>query len=322
MTALRIGILVDDLLKRQYLSKSIEDAGHSLVRAALLRETEPLEGVAADAWIVDVAVPAEEESEGSNRQLAVLEALLESVTVPLIVSDSGDCVPGSDEHNAWLKRTMARLRQLAGDINLQSLTKAEHLWVLAASTGGPAAVREFISNLPPDLGLAFVYVQHIDNHYGATLVKMMNASPYPASLAVQGAVLQENRMLIVTARERMEVLANGTLALNEAPWGGPYAPSADQFAANVAWVYGPRAGLIVFSGMGDDGASACRLIKQRGGQVWAQSPASCASSSMPDSALATGCVDFTGTPEQLAHHLAEHCQQLSTLTRLKGSLTS
>ncbi len=316
MTALRIGLLVDDLLKRQCLSKSIEGAGHCLVRAALLSETEALDRVDADAWVVDVAVPAEDATGASNRQLAVLDALLESVSVPLIVSDSSEYLPGSDEHNAWLKRTMARLRQLAGDINLQSLSKAEHLWVLAASTGGPAAVRAFVSQLPPDLGLAFVYVQHIDNHYAATLVKMMGASPYPASLAVPGAVVQENCLLIVTAQERLEVLANGTLALSDTPWGGPYAPSVDQFAANVARVYGAKAGLIVFSGMGDDGATACRLIKQRGGQVWAQSPASCASSSMPDSALATGCVSFAGTPEQLAHHLAEHCRQLSTLTSL------
>lgn len=315
MTALRIGILVDDLLKRQYLTKSINEAGHCPVRTALLGEPGVLEEIDADAWLVDVAVPIEDGG-STNQNLAILDALLESVSVPLIVSDSSEYVPGSDEHNAWLKRTMARLRQLAGDVNLQSVSKAEHLWVLAASTGGPAAVKEFLSQLPSDLGLAFVYVQHIDNHYGATLVKMMGASPYPASLALQGAVLQENRLLIVTAQERVEVLANGTLAVNETPWGGPYAPSADQFAANVARIYGPKAGLIVFSGMGDDGACACRLIKQRGGQVWAQSPASCASSSMPDSALATGCVGFTGTPAQLAQQLTEHCRQKSTLISL------
>ncbi len=316
MTALRIGILVDDLLKRQYLTRSIDEAGHCLVRAALLSEPGSLEEIDADAWVVDVAVPAEQWGDSSDRQFAVLDALLESASVPLIVSDSSDYAPGSNEHNAWLKRTMARLRQLAGDVNLQSFTKAENLWVLAASTGGPAAVKEFLVNLPPDLGLAFVYVQHIDNHYGATLVKMLSASPYPASVVVQGTVLQENHLLIVTAQERVEVLANGTLALNGIPWGGPYAPSVNQFAANVARIYGPKAGLIVFSGMGDDGASACRLIKQCGGQVWAQSPASCASSSMPDAALATGCVSFTGSPKHLAQHLAEHCQQPMTLTSL------
>lgn len=315
MTALRIGILVDDLLKRQYLTRSIDETGHCLVHATLLGMPEPLGSVDADAWVVDVAVPSDD-SGSTSRQMAVLDDLLESVSVPLIVSDSSEYVPGSEEHNAWLKRTMARLRQLAGDINLQSSTKAERLWVLAASTGGPAAVKEFLSNLPPDLGLAFVYVQHIDNLYGATLVKMMGAIRYPASLAVQGTVLQENRLLIVTARERVEVLSNGTLALNETPWGGPYAPSVDQFAANVARIYGAKAGLIVFSGMGNDGASAGRLIKQCGGQVWVQSPDSCASSSMPDSVLATGCVSYTGTPQQLAQHLAEHCRQSSTLTSL------
>lgn len=307
VTGLRIGLLVDQPHKRQYLSLSVAEAGHSVIRVivagpdmgALLAQTD------VDAWVVDMEAPADESPHGSGQHL---DALLESVTVPLIVSDSSEYRPGTEEHNAWLRRIMDKLRQLAGDINLQSVERAQDLWVLAASTGGPAAVKQFLSALPPNLGVAFLYVQHIDTHYTSTLVKMLNNDAYPVSLAKQGEVLQRNRLFIVTAQERVEVLENGTLVSSNVPWSGPYAPSVDQLVANVAWVYGSRAGLIVFTGMGDDGASAGRLLKQRGGKIWVQSPASCTSSSMPDTALATGCVSYNGTPEQLAQQLAAQYQ--------------
>jgi chemosensory pili system protein ChpB (putative protein-glutamate methylesterase) len=57
--------------------------------------------------------------------------------------------------------------------------------------------------------------------------------------------------------------------------------------------------------MESDGAIACRLIKQKGGRVWVQSPASCISPSMPEAALATGCVDYQGSAEGLARHLTQ-----------------
>lgn len=302
MASLRIGLLVDTPLKRQYLALSVREAGHQLVVNQLVSDATapPSEGV--DAWLVDTSLSPEGEAP------AVVDTLLEQVRVPLIVSDSSDYHPGSDEHTAWLKRTLLKLRHLAGDINLQTVPRATQLWVLAASTGGPAAVKTFLSQLPPGLGVAFVYVQHIDANYTGTLVKMMSQSPYPAVLASAGAVLQADRLVIVSAGERADILENGTLGVPGEPWSGPYAPSVDELVANAARVYADKLGLIVFTGMGEDGACAARLVRRQGGQVWAQTPDSCTSSSMPDSALATGCVSVTGTPSQLAEQLARYCR--------------
>lgn len=304
MAGLRIGLLVDTALKRQYLALSAREAGHELMASLLLSDCPSDVTVpdSADAWVVDVALDPEADPP------APVQALLEYSDAPLIISDSSEYRPGSEEHNAWLKRTLAKLRQLAGDINLRQVPRAQELWVLAASTGGPAAVKRFLASLPPDLNVAFVYVQHIDTSYTGTLVRMMSQSHYPAALASDGAVLQANQTLIVTACERVDLLDNGTLATAKEPWGGPYAPSVDQLVANAARVYGERLGLIVFTGMGDDGAAACRLVRQRGGRVWAQTPDSCTSASMPDAALATGTVETTGTPVELANSLSAHCR--------------
>lgn len=320
MAKLRIGLLVDDLLKQQYLSAMIAQAGHNLgFRGLVTLDCQELPAIndAIDAWIIDTAddsgVNLELVSRNDPNSLAgdqtretALDYLLEHASVPILLNDSSEYRPGSAEHSAWLRRMAQRLQRLCGDINLQQVERAPSLWILAASTGGPAAVKEFLSQLPAELGIAFIYVQHIDTNYTPTLIKMMSsAGAYPAVLACDGQVLQSNTLTLFTAERRVDVLENGTLAVTQESWGGRYAPSIDQVVANVARTYRHACGLIIFTGMGDDGTAGSRLIKQQGGHVWVQSPESCASPSMPEAALAAECVNFTGTPNQLAQHLSQ-----------------
>lgn len=301
---LQLGILVDSAHKQQALTDLIAQSGHTVGCHLLLSTREAANQHALeqplDAWVVDVA-----EDYCDEQQL--LEQLFAQSRIPIILSDSSEFPPGSEDHSAWLRRTGLRLQRLRGDINLQQANPASELWVLAASTGGPAAVKRFLAQLPANLGIAFLYVQHIDANQAATLNRMMsNAGSYPAMVATQGVVLEANSLTLVTARDAVEILENGTLVVNYGQsWKGSYAPSIDQIAANAARIYRERSGLIIFTGMGDDGAASCRLIKQVGGKAWVQSPNDCTSDSMPVSALATGCVSLSGTPEYLARSLAQ-----------------
>lgn len=301
---LQLGILVDSAHKQQALTHLVAQSGHNVNCHVLLSTrdsvSQQLLDQPLDAWVVDVA-------EDYCDEQHLLEQLFAQSRVPIILSDSSEFSPGSEDHSAWLRRTGLRLQRLRGDINLQQANPASELWVLAASTGGPAAVKRFLAQLPANLGIAFLYVQHIDANQAATLNRMMsNAGSYPALVATQGVVLEANSLTLVTAREPVEILENGTLIVNhDQSWKGCYAPSIDQLAANAARIYRERCGLIIFTGMGDDGAASCRLIKQVGGKAWAQSPNDCTSDSMPVSALATGCVSLNGTPEYLARALAQ-----------------
>jgi chemosensory pili system protein ChpB (putative protein-glutamate methylesterase) len=301
---LQLGILVDSAHKQQALTDLIALSGHTVGCHLLLSAREAANQQVLeqplDAWVVDVA-----EDYCDEQQL--LEQLFAQSRIPIILSDSSEFPPGSEDHSAWLRRTGLRLQRLRGDINLQQANPASELWVLAASTGGPAAVKRFLAQLPANLGIAFLYAQHIDANQAATLNRMMsNAGNYPAMVATQGVVLEPNSLTLVTARDAVEILENGTLVIHYGQsWKGSYAPSIDQLAANAARIYRERSGLIIFTGMGDDGAASCRLIKQVGGKAWAQSPNDCTSDSMPVSALATGCVSLSGTPEYLARSLAQ-----------------
>jgi len=329
VSVLRLGIVIDSAQKQLSLTQLISQCGHELGAQVMLGDAVPLfrTGVdnpsfgylsadnesdpsspdsatnnndAIDAWVIDVAAEFCEDS-------PLIEHIFSQYQAPVILSDSGDFTNGSEEHQAWLRRTRQRLQRLNGDINLQQAEPANELWVLAASTGGPAAVKRFLAKLPSDMGIAFIYVQHIDPNQSSTLNRMMSsASHYEAMTASQGAVLERNCLVLITAKDRVEILNNGTIAVAEGQsWNGDYAPSIDQVAANAALIYRERCGLIIFTGMGDDGAASCRLIKLQGGKVWAQTPSDCTSDSMPTSAIATGCVSLTGTPEALAQALID-----------------
>jgi chemosensory pili system protein ChpB (putative protein-glutamate methylesterase) len=300
-----IGILVDSASKQQYLGNMVVQAGHDIGYVWVLSANTgaPDLNQPVDAWVVDLCEPDEEARAGVIYDL--LESLAESRRPPVLVNDSSEFKPGSSEHQQGVRRMLQRLERISGDINLQDGSSASEVWVLGASTGGPAAVKDFLKALPPKLGIAFVYVQHIDSGQADTLVKMMSgAGHYPAQIARQGTVLMRDSLTLVTADSSLRIHDNGTLALDKTPWGGSYAPSIDQVGANVARVYRQRSGIIIFSGMGDDGAASCRLIRQQGGKVWVQTPEQCTISSMPDAAIATGTVNFIGAPPELAAQLA------------------
>jgi chemosensory pili system protein ChpB (putative protein-glutamate methylesterase) len=302
---LELGVLADTSRKQQALIQLIAQSGHKVKKHFLLAELDDalhdktfMKFV--DAWIVDIAA-----DEHNHEQ--VIEELFDESPVPIILNESDRFELNTEAHNAWSRRLTRRIQRLPGEINLQQVQPAKELWILAASTGGPAAVKRFLTVLPSNLGMAFLYVQHIDAHQAATLTRMMtHAGKYPAMVATQGLVLEANSFTLVTARDSVEVLANGTLMVGfNQGWKGDYAPSIDHLAMNVAHVYREQTGIIVFTGMGDDGAASCKLIHQFGGKIWAQTPQDCVSDSMPNSALATGCVSLSGTPEYLAKALSE-----------------
>ena len=309
MARLRIGILVDTTLKQQYLGNLVVQAGHEIGYSSILHSTSFLpKSLPLDAWVVDLADVVDADGPDSKHVsiMALLEELLEQANAPVILNEDIEFQKGSAEHNDWVRRMLQRLERLSGDVNLLQASSADEVWVLAASTGGPAAVKEFIKYLPAALNIAFVYVQHIDRGQAEPLVKLMsNAGHYPGSVAKQGAVLTNNTLTLITAGPSVNIHDNGTLVFNKKPWSGCYAPSIDQVAANMARVYRKHCGMIVFSGMGNDGSASSKLIKQRGGIVWAQTPADCTSDSMPKAAIATGAVSFVGTPKELAVALKE-----------------
>lgn len=314
--ALQLGLVVDTAAQQNVLRQLVGESGHK-VAVSLLAENFAADLSRpkiseVDAWLV--ILPLESPS------WPAIDDWLEQLQLPVIIDDGGDSQPGGVAYDAWRRRVLKKLQQLNGSINLEQHPAgvAKTFWVLAASTGGPEAVRAFFQALPDNLDVSFVYVQHIDSGYEQSLVDMINRhSHYQAYCVADGDLLYAKSTAVVAGPQWVDFLSNGTVTVRSEPWPGVYSPAIDQVLANMARCFGSRCNAIVFTGMGEDGAAGARLIHQQGGQVWAQQPESCTVASMPEAVIGTDVVSVTGTPTELALQLTQFMQSPTKLFKQK-----
>lgn len=296
---MQIGLLYDSVATKEKLLSIANDLGLVVTRELKLAELKNIH----DGDQLDRAIPWLVCCDLDSEELDWLDDWLATLDYTLIL----DLPPTSDaEILGWRRRVSSKLAQLQGMVNLDSeeARVARKVCVIGASTGGPEAVREFFSALPADLGIAWIYVQHIDPGYEATLVNMLNRSgKYPVKVIEHGSVLSENEIVLISGDGRFDLVQAGTFVNKSERWPGRYQPSIDQVVANVASLYGASAQAIFFTGMGDDGVVGARLLKQQGGTVWSQSPITCVASSMPESVISEGVVDYQASPTKMAKKL-------------------
>jgi chemosensory pili system protein ChpB (putative protein-glutamate methylesterase) len=182
-----------------------------------------------------------------------------------------------------------------------------NIWVLGASLGGPQAVRQFLATISEDLPVAFILAQHIGANHVALLAEQLNkVTKFKVIPGKTGHKLSHQEVILTPADKQLAFTDDGFIALRPAETGAIYSPSIDNVMSEVATHFGDKAGTIVFSGMGNDGAKGCKKIAKQGGMVWAQDVASCVISSMPDQARKTNTVSYSATPEELANHLHDY----------------
>ncbi len=304
VAALNLGLLADSSIQLNNLRSIVSNAQFSVSCAMLTREENVESLPDVDVWVVRIDV--------ENERSQALVERLDNLGIPVIYDEADTYSSLNIEERAkrFAKKIEAYL--FKSQYKREALKRAKYVWVLAASAGGPEAVTEFVSCVPDDIDdVAFVYVQHMDENLAQTLVKtLQRKSSWQINYCSSQAAMCEKSIFLVSPSHQLEINEAGMLNPINAPWRGPYKPSVDQVIAKVWRKYKKNSGVIVFSGMGDDGAKTCNMIKNTGGQVWVQSPESCAVDSMPQEVINTKCVSFSGTPSQLARHFAVYQKKI------------
>ncbi len=326
MTA-RIAILADTSLQRHILQRALTDGGYQVVfnQDPTQLEATELRACEADLWLVDLA---------QGEELPVLDELLEGDT-PVLFGEGKAPERNSEHYPRWERALFTKLKRLVGDPttsvgpSLQGLLNAgeageqplslpaslvaadaepaREVWLLAASLGGPLAVKAFLDALPAGLPVAFLYAQHIDVGFEATLPQAVGRhTAWRVRQAQPGQSLCNGEVQVVPVGRELGFAPDGRLQLLERPWPEPYSPSIDQMMLNLAGQFGARCGVIAFSGMGSDGSAAAAYVRRQGGRIWTQSAESCVCSSMPDSLREGGYSELSGSPRELAAALIGH----------------
>ena len=308
MIAPRVGLVTDNELNRHTIKAVLAGEGYELslsVNSDKLAEKLLLGVDGLDAWLLDLC---------DDNVQSVLEALVEHSDVPLLLNDEVPSEQDVEAYSYWSRRLLEKLEVVAirpGDKTELSntgleATPAESVWVLAASLGGPEAVKSFLDALPGGLPIAMVYAQHIEASFDELLAASVGGKQsYPMQLARGEQQLNAGEITIVPADRQLRFLPRGRVVETRREWAGSFQPAIDQVVSELARVYRNNMGVIIFSGTCNDGEVGCRVVKACGGSVWVQSPDSCISPAMPHAAMSTGCVSLEGTPQQLAVALAK-----------------
>lgn len=313
-------IVADDVRQRHALKDVGQSYGFEVMHCLSSRQIDDLISDLTPAlWVIDV----EDES-----------ALLEQIGFekPIVMGLlSAPAFNQRPQYLSWKKKVGTKLLKLLGQpsstkkianktqlsvfkgCSLSHLVQANILpdvWrivLLAGSMGGVESIKAFLDQLPSDLPLCFLLVQHIDPYMQHRLPHILSRhNQWAFEMVTQSdTTLRKGVVYVIPAAQQVDFKSNGLLVLDQQkqPWPGYYQPSITDMMYRTSRVFKQQLLTIVFSGMGDDGRQAAEYHRRQGGVIWAQTGDSCACASQPDQMRATGYVSFNDTPSGLAAQL-------------------
>lgn len=175
---------------------------------------------------------------------------------------------------------------------------------IAASAGGLEALSLLARNLPQFANASYVVAQHMSPTHKSVLTTLIARETKLQVREIQEETALEVDTIYITPPNSDVTLENGMLRLRT-PAGHTASPkpSADRLFKSIAAERGEQCMGIVLSGTGSDGSYGIQAIREAGGITIAQEPSTAKYDGMPTSAIETGCIDLTLSPEQIGTHL-------------------
>ena len=173
---------------------------------------------------------------------------------------------------------------------------------VGASAGGLEAFTQLLRALPVDTGMAFVLVQHLAPTHESALAEILSrATSMPVTEVANEPKLEPNRVYVIPPGKEM-IISRGHLQLLPRQASGKQHP-IDHFFRSLAASQRQFAIGVVLSGTATDGTLGVEEIHAEGGITFAQDETA-VQRGMPQSAIASGCVDFVLPPEAIAAEIA------------------
>ncbi len=174
---------------------------------------------------------------------------------------------------------------------------------IGASAGGLEAISQLLQYLSPTTGMAYIYVQHLSPDHKSMLTPILSKV---TDMKVQDIDDMEkmapDNFYIIPFDKEIEVI-DGHIKLLPRLKNRTSNLSIDVLFSSLAETHKENVIGIVLSGSASDGTRGLKEIKLAGGITFAQDE-SAKFSSMPNSAIAEGVVDFVLSPKEIAIELS------------------
>jgi two-component system chemotaxis response regulator CheB len=160
---------------------------------------------------------------------------------------------------------------------------------IGASTGGPPALHIILNQLPADLPLPVMIVQHISPGFVGGLARWLNdTTPLRVKVAEMDDGLQPGTAYLAPDGQHLLVKMRGLIGLGSSPPVDGHRPSVTALFESVALHYGSAAVGVLLTGMGSDGARGLKMMHGAGSRTLVQDEHSSVVFGMPKEAIALG----------------------------------
>jgi two-component system chemotaxis response regulator CheB len=180
---------------------------------------------------------------------------------------------------------------------------------IGISTGGPSSLHEMLPKLSADLPVPVVIVQHMPAKFTRSLAEDLDRrAKVHVKEAEDGERLQAGTVYIAPGGRQIKIeaqLHSLKVRVTDDPPEKCCKPSVDYLFRSLADQVGARVLAVIMTGMGDDGAAGCQLLKQRGAHILAQDAASCVVYGMPRQVIESGLADMVRPLDGIAEAIEQ-----------------
>ncbi len=190
---------------------------------------------------------------------------------------------------------------------------------IGASAGGLEALECFFDNVPPDVGMAFVVIQHLSPDFRSLMDEILaRRTKLPIHLVEDGMLVEPNCIYLIPPKKEM-IISAGRLLLSERGRAVDLSLPIDVFFKSLAQDCGSRAIAIVLSGGGTDGSRGIRAVHDAGGLVLVQDEDTAQFNGMPRTARDVGVADWVLPPQEMPRVLLEHARAWGSGSEARGN---
>lgn len=177
---------------------------------------------------------------------------------------------------------------------------------IGGSAGAFEALEKFFTHMPVNSGMAFVIIMHLDNKYSSSITELIQSyTPMNVVQASDGMEVEPDMVYTIPPKKDMGIHNRKLLLLTPSHPKG-YRLPIDYFLQSLAEDQWNKAVAIICSGMGSDGETGVRMVKEKLGMVMVQDPETAHYDGMPRAAIETNLVDYVLSPEEMPIKLIQY----------------
>lgn len=192
---------------------------------------------------------------------------------------------------------------------LPAALRAYELIVMGCSKGGMRATQIILETLTKDFPVPIVMVQHRYRNSNEALPQFLRRhSPLRVVDANDKQRIEKGTVYLAPADYHLMVERGGELSLSTDARVEHSRPSIDVLFESAADAYADAVVGVILTGANADGAQGVARIKQRGGFVIVQDPATAETPDMPQAAIKAARVDRILPLDRIGPLLVELCR--------------